>query len=307
MMTSILNTILCTILLISGVTYALGGEPEMQEKSELPIGVRTLRDHEIYVDYFGISPDAESSARKKSKPGEGEKIEVGLRLSSTLLKHGIQLAIEHLNAPSVPNSNGLGGFPGDRSFSVEIVNWKLLNEDVVLDLAKELGRQPNRWRVILSGRVRECAFTIYQDCVAFDASVLRDSLAGSIRRVSELESQAYDNSQGNSDRQLEQVEDRFRTSFIIERQRSHIVAEFDNWRGEKSSCVIWVFHTGKEYDDYKLEPAQDSMGKKFEVKRDGSLHKLYELVPRERAGYLIESVRATPLNDTMTFQLNPTN
>jgi hypothetical protein len=312
MMTNKLSSILRAFLLLSGVTHAIGGEPNMKDhsaiKTDYPISLRALRENEIYVDHLGISPNADcASLKKRPRPTEEEKMHVGLRLSSVFLRHGVKLSIEHLKAPSVPHSNGLGGFPGDRSFCVEIENWKLLNKDVILDLAEELSRQPNRWRVMLNGRVRECAFCIYQDSVAFDALILKESLADSMGRAIELESRAYDSSQGNSDRQLEEVKEQFRNTFLIERQHPHIVVVFDNWRGQKGSCVIWVFHNGSTYHDFKLEPAHNSMDQNFEVRMDGTLHELYDLMPSERAGFLVECVRGVPLNGATTFRLRPTN
>ena len=218
-----------------------------------------------------------------------EKHAVHMAMLKTVTPFGLRLAAELITAPSQPDSNALGLFPGDRTNTISILP-EFATPELLSSIRKTIQRKCPGWRIVLVGGTDEFKIFIDSTSFGFVEGARGKTLDESLSNVVRIESKWIDSTKGESDRQLEIVKTALAKHLTESKPPTpKIIATFDNYEGDKGWCIVWVFHTGKKEHDFQLSPEQDSSSRAFAVGSDGNLCEYYELDPKNRLGVINET------------------
>lgn len=261
--------------------------------------IRELKPTERHTEYWG-------SDRKLwllRSPGEAEMLEVGRSIASACRTHNLQVQLELLSGTTIPDAGCYLRFPGDKSIVAEFRDWNRITPDLIGSMASVRQIQSGSWRIMFIGRVESSVFYLSSNRAAFSKSVLRSTLSETLRVVVGAESAADDRTAGEAKRQRNQAMEAFKLRTERNVRDYGVVKVFDNWRGERDSTVLWVYHRGQGCFEFVTEPNFDSFGSSYEVDHNGKLHRLYSLTPDERLGYFVECIRDNAFEEHRDYKL----
>lgn len=221
---------------------------------------------------------------------EQEKLEVHDSIQKAANPFELRICPELLSAKTSHSTNAVGLFSVDRTYAIEVADFTVLTEPCIKAIQSIIKNKHPDWRIVLFGPCDDCKICIDARSCKVPKQTRGSSLSESLSNAILIQKRVVDATDGEEARQLAVAKNALAQYLALNaKSESAIIAMFDNWRGQKGTCVIWLFHRGKAYHDFSLTFQPGSYGKRFEVSAEGRLFELYEL-DEKRVGYLVETV-----------------
>jgi len=236
------------------------------------------------------SESAVFTVREPVAVSEQEKLQVHNSIQKAVNPFELRISPELLNAKAPRSPNAVGLFSIDRTYAIEVADFTVLTEPCVKAIQSIIKDKHPEWRIVLFGASDDCTICIDARSCRVPKQTRGRNLAESLSNAISIQQRVVDATDGEAARQLTVAKHALSQYLALgAKPESSIIARFDSRRGQKDTCVIWLFHRGAEYHDFSLTVQPGSYGKKFEVSAEGGLFKLYEL-EKDRIGYLVEAV-----------------